>query len=63
MWKTLEFHVPESGGWTVVKDKDTGEIIYSGHERAGNLSLDILQYLGVEHKVIEYDDLSFEYEF
>ena len=59
----LEFHRPDSGGWTVVEDSATGRVVYSGHSSPSDLVWDILDFLGVEYSTWSYSDREFEEKF
>lgn len=59
---SLDFHRPASGGWLVIKDTQTGEVVYEGHG-SGDEMCAILSHLGVIHEYYEYPDDEFEEKF
>ena len=60
--KELVFHLPETGDWLVIEDVVNNKKVYSGHGRSGTI-YEVLEYLGVKVKVLEYQDEEYQEKF
>lgn len=58
----LEFHTPASGDWLVIKDSENNKTIYEGHG-SGDQIWEVLEYLAIRYKQIEWPDEEYQEKF